>query len=123
MYSQMPKEVNDNEKNRAVTKLMSILNRSMDYFYATPFKNNLNQGLWDTYARIKYSLNKKIAKTLNYHYFVTDVGLDGIKRTLGSEIDYSINIRLMKDVIMSAGYSFMLGTSGIDAVKGGNHDS
>lgn len=114
------------KKNKAFNPLFGsyhLFYGAMDYFYATPFKNNLNPGLWDAYAGIKYSPNKKVSMSLNYHYFATGVKLDGVKRTLGSEIDYTININLMKDVTMSAGYSFMLGTSAMDTVKGGNHGS
>lgn len=117
---------NSDSKNKAFNPLYGshhLFYGAMDYFYATPFKNNLNPGLWDAYAGVKYSPSKSVSMSLNYHYFATGVELEGIKRTLGSEIDYSMNIKLMKDVSMSAGYSVMLGTSGMDAVKGGNHDS
>ena len=60
---------------------------------------------------------------LNYHYFATAVKLDNLKRTLGSEIDYQLNWKIMKDVSMSLGYSVMFGTSAMDVVKGGNHSS
>ena len=48
---------------------------------------------------------------------------EDLKKSLGSEVDYQINWSVMKDVKLSAGYSFMLGTKTMDAVKGGNHKS
>jgi hypothetical protein len=117
---------NSNSNSKAFNPLYGshhLFYGSMDYFYATPFKNNMNPGLLDIYYGVKYSPNKRVLMSLNYHYFATGVELKGINRTLGSEFDYSINIKLMQEVSMSAGYSFMLGTSSMDTVKGGNHDS
>ena len=58
---------------------------------------------------------------LNYHYFSTAVKVQDLKKYLGSEVDYQINWSIMKDVKLSAGYSFMRGTKTMDAVKTGNH--
>ncbi len=68
----------------------------------------------------------KVDMELNYHYFATATEVDfkeDLKKSLGSEVDYQINWSVMKDVKLSAGYSFMLGTKTMDAVKGGNHKS
>ena len=58
----------------------------------------------------------------------TDMGLLTIKgkdldRGLGSELDLQVDWQIMKDVKLSAGYSTMLGTSTMEAVKGGSKDS
>lgn len=64
---------------------------------------------------------------VNYHYFSTTAKVDGpeknYKKDLGSEIDFQIDYQLMKDVKLSAGYSFMLGSETMDLVKDGSHDS
>ena len=95
----------------------------MDYFYASDFRNGYNPGLSDTYIGGKFRVSSPVSMALNYHYFATGVKLDKLNRTLGSEIDYQLDWKIMRDVSLSAGYSLMLGTSTMYAVKGGNHKS
>ena len=95
----------------------------MDYFYASDFKNGYNPGLSDTYVSANFKVSSPVSMGLKYHYFTTGVKLDNLNRSLGSEIDYQLDWKIMKDVSLSAGYSIMMGTSTMDAVKGGNHKS
>ena len=46
-----------------------------------------------------------------------------LDKGLGHEVDFQLTTKLMKDVSLKAGYSFMLGTETMDCVKGGDHDS
>lgn len=99
----------------------------MDYFYASNFLKGFNPGLWDNQIGVDYNPCHKIGLSLNYHYFATtaDVEKKGKKynRGLGSEVDFQIDVSLLKDVKLSAGYSFMRGSATLDIVKGGNHKS
>jgi hypothetical protein len=77
---------------------------------------------------IGFKASKKVDMLLNYHYFaITEniIGIDGrnIKKGLGSEVDFQLNWSIMPYVKLMAGYSFMLGTSSMDVVKGGDHKS
>ena len=96
---------------------------AMDYFYASDFKNGYNPGLSDTQLGINYKASSSVAMNLNYHYFVTGTKLEGLKRSLGSELDFQLDWKIMKDISLSVGYSTMFGTSTMDIVKGGNHNS
>ena len=96
---------------------------SMDYFYASLFSGGYAPGLMDSRIGARFRPSAKVDMELNYHYFTTAVKLPELNRSLGSEVDYQINWSIMKDVKLSAGYSFMLGTKTMDAVKGGNHKS
>ena len=83
-------------------------------------------GLIDGRLGARFRASAKVDMELNYHYFATATEVDfkeDLKKSLGSEVDYQINWSVMKDVKLSAGYSFMLGTKTMDAVKGGNHKS
>lgn len=93
----------------------------MDYFYASSFIDKLAPGLQDAQLGAMYKVSSKVNMQLNYHYFATAAKLDDVKKGLGSEIDYQLDWTIMKDVKLSAGYSFMLGTKSMDIVKGGNH--
>ncbi len=99
----------------------------MDYYYATTFQDGFNPGLWDNQVKLAFKPSKKVDLSLAYHYFSTtsDVTVKGkdLDRGLGSELDLQVDWQIMKDVKLSAGYSTMLGTSTMEAVKGGSKDS
>ena len=96
---------------------------AMDYFYASTFENGFAPGLMDARLGVRFRASAKVDMDLNYHYFTTAVKVPDLSKSLGSEVDYQINWSIMKDVKLSAGYSFMRGTKTMDAVKGGNHKS
>lgn len=94
----------------------------MDYFYANSFVGGIEPGLGDLQVDVNYKASEKTSVMLNYHYFTTASDcLD--KRGLGHEVDLHLTTKLMKDVTLQAGYSFMRGTKMLDNVKGGNHKS
>ena len=97
----------------------------MDYFYASAFINGLNVGLQDIQAGVDFKASKKTSLMLNYHYFAaaSEVAIEMLDKGLGHEVDFQLTTKLMKDVSLKAGYSFMLGTETMDCVKGGDHDS
>jgi len=94
---------------------------TMDYFYANPFANGLNPGLWDNQLGLTFKTSPKVTLALNYHHFstTTDV-VDQITRALGSEWDFQITWNVMKDVGFTGGYSAMFGNNTLQAVKGGD---
>lgn len=96
----------------------------MDYFYASAWQG-LAPGLQDAQLGINFKVSKKVSMQLNYHYFATAVEVDDVddlNKSLGSEVDYQLDWNVMKDVKLSAGYSFMLGTKSMNLVKGGDHE-
>lgn len=120
----------NSKKHRAFDPLYGTHHKfygTMDYFYASSFINGLNPGLWDNQLAIFFKASQKVDMSLNYHYFtiandVINAG-ERIKKGLGSEFDFQVNWSIMPDVKLMAGYSFMLGTESMSAVKGGNHKS
>ena len=95
---------------------------AMDYFYASNFANGYAPGLMDADLYVKYRVSPTVSMGLDCHYFATGAKLANLERTLGSELDYQLQWKIMKDVSLSLGYSVMFGTSTMDAVKGGNHN-
>ena len=83
----------------------------------------MHRELSDTQIGVGYKVSSSVSMGLNYHYFATGVKLESLNRTLGSELDYQLDWKIMKDVSLSVGYSLMRGTSTMDVVKGGNHKS
>lgn len=96
---------------------------AMDYFYASDFIDGYSPGLSDSQIGVSCKVSPSVSMGLNYHYFATGVKLENLKRSLGSEIDYQLDWKVMKDVSLSVGYSVMFGAFTMDAVKGGNHGS
>lgn len=100
---------------------------TMDYFYASPFVGGFNPGLWDNHLGVYYKTSKQVDVSLDYHYFrmaqSVEVENGKLSKGLGSEFDFQVNWSVMPDVKLMAGYSFMLGTKSMDAVKGGDHKS
>lgn len=97
---------------------------AMDYFYASPFIDGLNPGVWDNQLNVAFKASAKVNLSLAYHYFsiTGDVYKEKkrLDKGLGSELDFQVDWQIMKDVRLSAGYSTMLGTRTMQAVKGGS---
>jgi len=96
---------------------------AMDYFYASSLAIQLNPGLQDIQANIQSQLGKVVNLQLAYHYFMTAEKLTGLDTNIGHEADLQVTVRLAKDASLTAGYSVMMGTSALDVLKGGNHES
>lgn len=121
----------EGDKNKAFDPLYGTHHKfygAMDYFYASSWVQGVSApGLWDNRIGLAFKASPKVALQVNYHYFSAAqkplLGGEKLSKGLGSEIDTQVDWSIMKDVKLSAGYSFMLGTKTMDAVKGGNHSS
>jgi hypothetical protein len=92
----------------------------MDYFYLSSPHNNT--GLWDSYVNLNVTAAKDLNMQVDLHRFETATGIsdnDGKKasRTLGDEVDWTLNYKLMKDVKLTGGYSQMFATHSMKYVK------
>lgn len=98
-------------------------NGAMDYF-----TSSLECGLQDAQAGVFVNLGRKRPETGrpvtisgNYHYFLTGEKYGDLEWELGHEADFQVTARLLRDLTITAGYSFMLGTETLDYFKSGNH--
>jgi len=96
----------------------------MDYF------NNLgtatkNGGLVDAFVNVAYQVNSKFSLQLDYHFFSLEqlpnpelVKNQNItKKSMGSEIDLTFALQLMKNVNLTGGYSAMFPTSTMEMIQ------
>ena len=93
---------------------------AMDYF------NNSTMprcGLSDTYLAAAFVAHPKVDLSATYHYFATGVKMEGLDRTLGSEFDFQINWKVIPYVTLQGGYSIMVATKTMEAIKGGSCSS
>ena len=92
---------------------------TMDYYSAIP-----TEGISDIQASVQTKAVKRLDMKLNYHYLMLNNKRANLDKGLGHELDFQAAMKICQDVTLSAGYSFMLGTETMEAVKGtGAHKS
>jgi len=100
-------------------------NGNMDYFTDMP-KHTKGAGLVDGYLNIKYKFNDKASARADVHYFKLQnhylKNKVNIDRYLGSETDLSAQFDFSKEVSLTIGYSFMMATSSMEIIVGGDKD-
>ena len=94
----------------------------MDYFYVGNHANNV--GLTDVYLNFGFNKDKWSFKLMP-HYFASAANVfnsDGVKldNYLGTEIDFSVGYKITKSIKVDGGYSQMLATKTMEAIKGGS---
>ena len=89
----------------------------MDFFYVKTYHNGFTPGLQNLYAGFTYSPLKDLRLKATYHYMATATRLDAIDMTLGHDVDLEASYRIMKDVNLSAGFSYMIGTESMERLK------
>lgn len=109
-----------NQKNRAFSPLYGTnhkFNGLMDYFYVGNHANNV--GLLDIYANAKIVLNGKSDLNAAVHKFTAtaDIGPYSNKQ-LGTELDIVYRYRIQKEIDISAGYSHLFASQGMEILKG-----
>ncbi len=95
-------------------------NGLMDYFYVGNHINNV--GLSDVSLKLNYTQNKW-QFSLVPHVFsapntVLDISNNKMDSYLGTEIDFIASCALQKEVVATAGYSQMFGSSTLENLKG-----
>lgn len=116
---------NPNEEQNAFAPLYGTnhkFNGHMDYFYVG--KNHLGSvGLRDAFVKLGYKKNK-LGLGAHVHYFMAANNMpNDLDAALGTEVDLSMSYPLAKGVGFKMGYSQMLGTDSMVALKGGSTDA
>ena len=94
-------------------------NGLMDYFYVNNHTNSV--GLSDVFLKLNYTQNKW-QFSLMPHVFsapntVLDISNKKMDSYLGTEIDFTASCALQKEVVATAGYSQMFGSSTLERLK------
>jgi len=97
-------------------------NGLMDYFYVGNHINSV--GLQDAYLKLNYTQNKWQFNIIPHVFSAPNVVLDSnnseMDSYLGTEIDFTTNYILQKDIVLTAGYSQMFGSKTLERLKGGD---
>ncbi|PCH77146.1 MAG: hypothetical protein COB98_04215 [Flavobacteriaceae bacterium] len=92
-------------------------NGFMDYFYVGNHGNSV--GLVDLYLKASAKLGKSSSITAFVHNFSAQADIAaGVDKALGTEIDLVYKHKVNKDVSLSAGYSQMFASEGLEYLKG-----
>jgi predicted porin len=90
---------------------------AMDFFYVSTYVNGFTPGLQNAYIGGHYKPIKGLDISAKYHYLAIATNLKDIDKTLGHEIEIEASYKIMKDVNLSAGYSYMIGTETMERLK------
>ena len=95
---------------------------AMDFFYITTYVNGFTPGLQNLFAGTTWKPLNRLSVDLAYHYLATATSLSNADRPLGHELEATVSYKLKKDVLLSAGYSFMRGTETMKVLKRASGD-
>ena len=109
-----------NYKNKAFSPLYGTnhkFNGLMDYFYVGNHANNV--GLLDIYTHTKIVLNEKSNLNLAVHKFAAAAKIGpNSNKLLGAELDIVYGYEIQKEIGISAGYSHLFASQGMETIKG-----
>ena len=99
---------------------------AMDYFLGFP-ADTRGRGLQDIYARLKMKASDKFTAAVDVHYFSSAhnqiTSFSNVKKNLGTEVDLLTEYIPSADISLQLGYSVMLATNNMEAIKGGNKNN
>ena len=93
---------------------------AMDFFYVSTYVNGFTPGLQNLFVGGMWKPIPKLTFSAKYHYFATASKLKDVDKTLGHEIEVQASYRPLREVNLSAGYSFMAGTKTMEFLKRAN---
>ena len=95
----------------------------MDFFYVRTYLNGFTPGLQNFYVGGEYSPINQLKLKVRYHYMATATKLKDIDMTLGHDVDIEASYQIMKDVKLSAGFSYMKGTDTMEKLRRADSDN
>ena len=93
----------------------------MDFFYVSTYLFGFTPGLQNLYAGGDFTPIKGLKLKARYHYLSIATNLRDVNKTLGHDVDLEASYQLMKDVRLSAGFSYMTGTETMEKLKRANN--
>lgn len=91
----------------------------MDYFYKDAYLHDFTPGLQNAFLGGYVKPTAKLNCRALYHYMATATKLSGLDKTLGHAIDLQGRYVFSKDISLTAGYTYMIGTETMDRLKQG----
>jgi hypothetical protein len=95
---------------------------AMDFFYVSTYVNGFTPGLQNAFVGGFVRPIKEMRVGVEYHYLAMCTSLIGMNKTLGHEFELKAEYKVMKDVTVSAGFSYMTGTETMEKLKRASDD-
>lgn len=97
-------------------------NGLMDYFYVGNHSQNV--GLWDIYVKAKLAVNQRSNIIMALHNFSSPSEIaSNTSNQLGVEADFSYVYNVDKNIAISAGYSHLFASKGMEIIKNNFDDN
>ena len=90
---------------------------AMDFFYVSTYYNGFSPGLQNVYFGAFYSPIPRLRFETVLHYLAIATKLKDIDRTLGYEVELNGSFDIVKNVKLSAGFTFMTGSKTMELLK------
>ena len=90
---------------------------AMDFFYVTTYYGGNTPGLQDFHTGLQWKPIQKLSFETEYHFLATSVAIKDASKVLGHELELSASWKLLPDMSLQAGYSFMQGTDTMIRLK------
>ena len=90
---------------------------AMDFFYIKGYYGGYTPGLQNLYIGANYKPIKPLNIGVSYHYLRTASHIAETSQSLGHEVEISTGYNIIKDVRLSAGYTYMHGTSTLERLQ------
>lgn len=95
---------------------------AMDFFYFSAYNDGFSPGLQNAFIGGYVSPIQNLKIGLDYHYLAMSTKLAGLNKTLGHEFELTASYQIIKDVRVSAGFSYMTGTKTMERLKRASSD-
>ena len=95
---------------------------AMDFFYVSTYVNGFTPGLQNAFIGGFVRPTKEMRVGFEYHYLAMSTSLTDMDKTLGHEFELKAEYKVMKDVNLSAGFSYMTGTKTMERLKRASDD-
>lgn len=95
---------------------------AMDFFYMSTYLNGFCPGLQNAYLGVKAKPLSSMDISMSYHYLAIATKLESVGSTLGHEFELQGNWSFIKDVKLSVGLSYMVGTKNMQLLKRASED-
>ena len=90
---------------------------AMDFFYVSAYYGTNSPGLQNLYGGVTIKPVKNLSIDAAYHYMSIASNLTNLKKTLGHELEVFASYKIMRDVSVAAGYSYMKGSETMERLK------
>ncbi len=100
---------------------------AMDFFYVSTFINDFSPGLQNAFLKAYVNPVKGLNISASYHYMAVTTNLKDkggipLDKTLGHMANLELSYRIIKEVKLSAGFTYMGGTETMERLKRASSD-